>query len=62
MDAISDKMVWQLEGAFRNEPGKVYNVTGEFYDDHVVSRWSSDWLAGDKVWVIGVTKDIPFKT
>jgi hypothetical protein len=32
MDAISDKMVWNLQNDFTNLPGMVYNVTGEFYD------------------------------
>ncbi len=62
MDAISDKMVWNLQNDFTNLPGMVYNVTGEFYDQNIVSRWSSSWLTGDKTWIIGITKDVPFKS
>lgn len=47
MDAITDNMVWQLENDFIDQPGKVYNITGEFYDQILVSRWSQDWLAGE---------------
>ena len=61
MDAITDNMVWQLENDFIDQPGKVYNITGEFYDQILVSRWSQDWLAGDQTWVIGITKGVPFK-
>lgn len=26
-----------------------------------MSRWTSEWLAGDTTWIIGFTQDIPYK-
>lgn len=37
---------------------EIHLITGKFYDEHLVSRWSSKWLANDTVWVIGITKQI----
>lgn len=36
-------------------------ITPEYYDNHIVSRWSERWLADDIVWIIGITKNVPYK-
>ena len=41
--------------------GSVKLITSEYYDTHIVSRWTSEWLAGDTIWLIGFTQDIPYK-
>ena len=34
----------------------VHNISAEFFDQNLVSRWTSAWLGGEETWVIGVTK------
>ena len=59
MTAISDEMIWQ--DLHNDVPGQVQLVTSEYYDTKLVSRWTSEWLAGDTTWIIGFTQDFPYK-
>ena len=59
MTAISDAMIWQ--DLDEDIPGHVLLITPEYYDTQIVSRWTSEWLAGDKTWLIGFTQDFPYK-
>jgi hypothetical protein len=38
----------------------LFAVTGEFYDNNIVGRWKEEWLAGDDIWVLAFTDDIPY--
>jgi len=53
--AISDQTVWQ--DLHTEVLGKAQLVTSEYYDTKIVSRWTSEWLAGDTTWIIGFTQD-----
>jgi hypothetical protein len=44
-----------------SEQRNLFTITGDFYDNHIASRWTSDWLAEDDIWVIGFTDDTPMK-
>ena len=36
-------------------------IDGDFYDNYIVSRWTSEWLADDTTWVIAMGKrDVPW--
>jgi hypothetical protein len=43
----------------QDTPNSVQLINSDYYDYKIVSRWSSEWLAGNTTWVIGVTKDYP---
>ena len=62
MEQYTDEDIWVLKNEFDNKPGVVYNVTGAFYDQHIVSRWTSELIQGDEIWLLGITKNIPFNT
>ncbi len=62
MEQYTDEDIWVLKNDFDNKPGVVYNVTGKFYDQHIVSRWTSELLQGDEIWLLGITKNISFNT
>ena len=58
MDAVPDDQIWQglQKGEYKQTAGVVHYIDDEFYDEHLVSRWGSEWLDSDKTWVIGITK------
>jgi len=35
-------------------------VDDEFYDTHIVNRWTGSWLAGNDTWVLCFTNRIPY--
>lgn len=59
MDALSDDDPWT--DIKSDVPHRVQLITGNYYDEKIVSRWTSSWLPEDNTtWVIGVTKPFPF--
>ena len=66
MDALTEDSVWQrneethLKQGARGSPAHVKHIDGEFFDNFIVSRWTSQWLAGDTTWVIAVGRPIPW--
>jgi len=59
VDRIGEENIWKdLQPKYSNMHNEIHLITGKFYDEHLVSRWSSKWLANDTVWVIGITKQI----
>ena len=71
MDMYTDEMIWSgnvlpQEGSITADDGSGYidRVTyfdDEFFDKFIVDRWTSEWLAGDTTWVIGMTAPIAYK-
>jgi len=65
MDALTEEHVW---GGYEEEhakyvkgsPHRVKHIDGDFFDNHLVSRWTSGWLGGDVTWVIGFGKNVPW--
>ena len=63
MDAINDNEIFsQLVTVLHDSPSVVHLIDGSFYDNHLVSRFTSQWLAGNTTWVIGITRDEPNAT
>ena len=58
-NSFSDAIIWK--NLDQDTPNSVQIISSDYYDSKIVSRWSSQWLAGNTTWVIGVTKDYPFK-
>jgi hypothetical protein len=62
LENINEDMIWQdLQPKYSNLHNEVHLITGKFYDAYLVPRWSwsPKWLAGETVWVIGITKQVP---
>ena len=69
MDALTEDDIW---GAHHEEhlkyglpdgsgsPKHVTLIDGDFFDNHIVSRWTSEWLAGDTTWVIATARNEPW--
>jgi hypothetical protein len=56
--------VWAIDEKMAKLPEDERNlflVTGEFYDNNIVSRWNEQWLAGDDIWVLAFTDDTPYE-
>ena len=63
IDSLTDDMIWQqLQLKYTKSATEIHLVTGNFYDQHLVSRWTSAWLDADAIWIIGVTKDAPINS
>ena len=62
--SVKEEEVWAIDekmAKYPEEERNLFKVTGEFYDENIVSRWSEDWLAGDDIWVIAFTDDTPYE-
>lgn len=57
MDAIEDDKIWEgLSTELSPRADAVHLITGEFFDTHLVSRLTSQWIGGNTTWIIGITK------
>ena len=65
-DDLTDEYVWSKNKWVHDKQGPegstrhVRHIDGDFFDEFIVHRWTSEWLAGDTTWVIGIGKPVPW--
>ena len=50
--ALFDNLALELT----DTPGTVHYISAAFYDTHLVSRFTNEWLGGNTTWILGVTR------
>ena len=66
MDELTDDYVWNKRQYEHDKfgpegnPSKVRHIDAGFFDEFIVHRWTSQWLAGDTTWVLALGKNVPW--
>ena len=50
--ALFDNLALELT----DTPGTIHYISADFYDTHLVSRFTNEWLGGNTTWILGVTR------
>lgn len=62
--SIKEEDVWNITAkmeALPEEERNLFLVDGEFYDQHIVNRFTGQWMAGDTIWVLACSDRTPLK-